>query len=404
MTPQVALISWAVVAVIIATISSLIGAAIVLPPRGWQALPWPQRARLAQAARVAPALTVFIVNMIVTWVGILYFSIIGWRPTVAELFLSTLPSILALVGVAMFVAWVVSPRRSPLSHWLAGCMSAVLFGYPNTVVVFTVAAALVLLPHNLSMVLAVLFMGALGSGFAAWGGGIWVARALGLAQPALPRAAQAVDWAAERVGERPAAVYELRWPRVTIDAFTFSRYLVITDAAAELLRDEELLALATRELTFFQQPWLTGTLRVADSAVVFVMLACMAIGVTVGGHAMMIGNATGFGAAFLMRPLVRRLQLKADALAARAAIDPASALRALERQYELNLKPVVSALAGSREPHLYDRMIAAGIPPAYPRPEPPSKLRIILSVAAAAGACVVLSIGFLVMVLMAFGR
>lgn len=206
----------------------------------------------------------------------------------------------------------------------------------------------------------------------------------------------AADWAGERVGTRASAVFELRWPRVTVDAFIFSRYLVVTDAAADLLSDDELLALCVREITFFQQPWLTGTLRIMDSALIFFMLACTVVGMTLGGHAILVGTLVGFGTAYLMRPLLRRTQLKADALAAHSAIDPAAALRALERQYELNLKPVVAASDRSREPHLYDRMTAAGIPPAYPRPQPPSTGRIVLSLVAAVVTFLMLSLGFLI--------
>lgn len=44
--------------------------------------------------------------------------------------------------------------------------------------------------------------------------------------------------------------------------------------------------------------------------------------------------------------------------------------RALEKLYEANLMPVVGP-AKEVHPHLYDRMIAAGVTPDYPRPTPP---------------------------------
>ncbi len=55
------------------------------------------------------------------------------------------------------------------------------------------------------------------------------------------------------------------------------------------------------------------------------------------------------GAVLLIRPFMRRAQLKADALAAAAAIDPTSALRAMERQSELNLQPIVTMFKRSNE-------------------------------------------------------
>jgi hypothetical protein len=46
--------------------------------------------------------------------------------------------------------------------------------------------------------------------------------------------------------------------------------------------------------------------------------------------------------------------------------------RALERIYEVNLTP---AVLGGRpmHPHLYDRLLAAGVQPSYPRPAPPRR-------------------------------
>jgi hypothetical protein len=304
----------------------------------------------------------------------------------------------------MAANWWVAPRRRPISTWLAGYVSAALLMYPVVLVMTPMLFALVLLPPTVPTIATVLFLGAIGVGFATWGGGVLVARMLGLARPALPRATNAANWAGERVGVRSAAVYELVWMRVTVDSFVFSRFLIVSSAAAELLTDEELFALSVREMTFFQQPWLTGGLKVFYSSLIYFMLACVAIGTRVGGNAMLYGCIVGFVCSYLTRPFTRRLQLKADQLAARSVIDPASALKALERQYELNLKNVVAVTGGHREPHLYDRMVAAGIVPAYPRPLPPSVGKIVLAIAAALATCVVLSVVFLILVVIAVGQ
>jgi hypothetical protein len=396
MTPWAAIVMMAAVMLGIGAVSAAAGALVVLPPSQWKQMPWPERARLAFAARVATVLNLFALELVLPWVSVVYFAIAGFRPPLAWLMGAYLVGLCGPIAVAMFMAWWISPRRRPMWYWLAGCGSAILFSYPNTLVYGGLAIAILLLGHNLSTVLLLLFLGAGGMAFAAWGGGIWVAWMLGLARPALPRATHAADWAAERVGERAAAVFEILWPRVAVKTFIFSRYLVVTKAAAELLTDEELLALSIRELTFFKQQGLIGTLRVIDSAVIFFMLACTAIGATVSRNATWVGLVIGYSVAMLIRPLVRRAQLKADTMAANTAIDPASALRALERQYELNLTPVVAVSNRSRDAHLYDRMVAAGIVPAYPRPQPPSKARIVFSICASGGTCLFLSIAFLI--------
>ena len=263
-------------------------------------------ARQVYPARIAPVIAVFILSQLLTVSTMLFFIVTGIVAPMSLFVVMGLSPLLGPIAVAMGMSWLVSPRKRPIGYWLAGCASALLFRFPNTLVYGALAASCFLRCRTIwPQVISVLVMGAVGLAFAAWGGGIWIARLLGLARPALPRVTYAADWAGERVGVRPAAVYELTWPRVRVDAFSFSRYLVVTDAAASLLSDEELFSLCIREVTFFQRRWLAGSLRAFDSVVIFVMLACT-IGAAVGGRALLYGTCTGFLSVFLIRPLVRR--------------------------------------------------------------------------------------------------
>jgi hypothetical protein len=381
---------------LIGILSTVAGALVVLPPAQNQPLPWWERARRTYPARLAPVISAFLVGQILIPVTGVYFGIMGFRPPTPMFVTIALLPFIGTTTVAIFMSCIASPRHKPIWYWFGGCISALLMRFPNTLVCGVLSCALFVFPHDLSSVLFVLFIGAIAIGFIAWGGGVLVARMLGLAYPALPRAQHAADWAAERVGIRPTAVFEITWPIVRVDAYIFSRYLVFTDAAATHLSDEELFALATREITFFQQPRLAGTLRIIDSTAIYFLLACSAIGATISRQAMLTGAMITVVIAFLMRPFYRRAQLKADALAASAAIDPAAALRAMTRQYELNLHPVVAVSNRSPDAHLYDRLVKAGLQPEYPRPAPPSRGRILLSVVTAAGSCLLLSLAFLV--------
>jgi hypothetical protein len=379
----------------IATLSTIAGALVVLPPPKKEVLPWWERARRTFPARLAPVISAFVVGQITIPIVGIYFGILGFRPPVATFVTIALIPFIGTTTVAMFMACIAAPRHKPIWYWFAGSISALLMRFPNTLICGVLTCALYVVPHDLSSVLFVLFVGAFAIGFVAWGGGVLVARALGLAYPALPRAQHAADWAAERVGIRPSAVYEITWPYVRADVFIFSRYLVFTDAAATHLSDDELFALATREITFLQQPRLAGTLRIIDSTAIYFLLACSAIGATISREAMMMGALITVIIAFAMRPFYRRAQLKADALAAGAAIDPAAALRAMTRQYELNLQPIVAVSNRSPDAHLYDRLVKAGLQPEFSRPPAPSRGRILLSVLTAASACVLLSLAFL---------
>jgi hypothetical protein len=79
------------------------------------------------------------------------------------------------------------------------------------------------------------------------------------------------------------------------------------------------------------------------------------------------------GVAILIRRLSRRLEQRADRIGGRHAGDAGTYGRALEKSYAANLTPAVLAGRGTTHPHLYDRLVAAGTPPAYERPRPPSR-------------------------------
>jgi Zn-dependent protease with chaperone function len=82
--------------------------------------------------------------------------------------------------------------------------------------------------------------------------------------------------------------------------------------------------------------------------------------------------------------IARRMEVRADAVARDNQSDGGTYARALERLYEANQTPAV--MLGNRQahPHLYDRMLAAGVTPSYERPKPPQRIAwtsMLLSVA-----------------------
>jgi hypothetical protein len=91
----------------------------------------------------------------------------------------------------------------------------------------------------------------------------------------------------------------------------------------------------------------------------------------------------GLGALLVARfggGLARRLETRADAHAHHVESGAPGAARgvyarALSRLGEVNLIPAVGWAAGTH-PHLYDRLLAAGQEPDFPRPPPPSRARM----------------------------
>jgi hypothetical protein len=77
--------------------------------------------------------------------------------------------------------------------------------------------------------------------------------------------------------------------------------------------------------------------------------------------------------AFFKR-LGRRLEVRADSTASQHQEEAGVYAQALERLYEMNHMPAVMPNNKTVHPHLYDRLLAAGMTPAYPRPAKPETL------------------------------
>jgi hypothetical protein len=75
--------------------------------------------------------------------------------------------------------------------------------------------------------------------------------------------------------------------------------------------------------------------------------------------------------------LSQRMEKRADELALKEQINEGVYARALEKLYRENLSPAVNVNNRQTHPHLYDRMIAAGITPDFPRPARPKRLTLI---------------------------
>src|SRR5262245_59895891 len=135
MTPQRILAIWAGGAALLALLSSALGAAVALPPPGWRNLPWPVQARLVYPARVAPWLCAFGICAMLTPVCALYLGSMGLFaiPTTWIVAADT-GAIFATILVAVASAWFVSPRRTPLTRWLAGSVTRLLVGFPNLLI------------------------------------------------------------------------------------------------------------------------------------------------------------------------------------------------------------------------------------------------------------------------------
>jgi Zn-dependent protease with chaperone function len=215
-----------------------------------------------------------------------------------------------------------------------------------------------------------------------FGGTLALARWTGFLRPAPERLQAIVDLAVQRMGVERPFVCLLHWKAATALAFPFGRVVAVTDLALNSCTDEELTAICTHELAHLNEPRRMHYARLAGQ---FAWLPLFLLGPLRGALGSQAGLLVALGSLLVAHLLVRRMVLalekRAD-LAGRAHEgEPGTYARALERLYQTNLMPAVTRARLPTHPHLYDRLLAAGVTPDYPRPKPPSRWRAGLAVA-----------------------
>lgn len=224
---------------------------------------------------------------------------------------------------------------------------------------------------------AVLALGAALVTFHVCGGWLVLLRRIGWVRPASPRLAAIVERAASRVGIRPRATFELASPHANAVAFPVPRLLVYTVPILDRLEDDELEVVTVHELGHLAEPWAAYLARVAVSYLPVAVVAGVPLGGSFGLWAGLTPPVMLLAGAVVMRLIGRRMEERSDRLSREhEGVSQGAYPRALEKLYEANLIPAVMRGRWNIHPHLYDRLIASGTTPDYPRPAPPSSDRL----------------------------
>jgi Zn-dependent protease with chaperone function len=336
---------------------------------------WSMRAR-----RIAPAAYTV---MIASWVAA---TVAGMAVTTPAAMLFPRPPA-AGTFAAGFVAWlggvtagwlVLGPLRPPesLARHLRDALRMMIV-IPYFPIIFGMCAALVAPPIARGLVLA--------AGTAAWVAfSVWgflpIARLLRLATPAPEKLARAVERAAARAGRMPRSVEVVDVPMANAFANLMTQQLVFTRSTVDALSEEELAAVAAHEIAHLGEPRSVVWVRLAAN---LTLLPVVFMPTLIGG----LGLLGAVGVSYLglitlvlpLRILQRRMETRADHGAACGEGDPRALGTALEKIAILNLSPAVGARQGTH-PDLYDRMLAAGVEPDFPRPERPSRTRLVAGI------------------------
>ena len=208
-----------------------------------------------------------------------------------------------------------------------------------------------------------------------FGGIIRLGRSIGIITPADERANSIVAAASKRANHPVDGVWLVRAPMANAAALPMSNEVLFTSHALAKMSDNELTAIMLHELGHLRESTRDRMLR-GSGVVIFALIGfAKPLYELVGLGGLLIGFAIVVIASVLIARRLRGLETKADAHAQEHehSEEAGSYARALERIYELNLAPAVTAGRGRTHPHLYDRLVAAGVTPDYERPKPPPK-------------------------------
>ncbi len=202
------------------------------------------------------------------------------------------------------------------------------------------------------------------------GGGFTLATWLGLARPARPKVRAAVERAAARMNVRVRRLLELDWLFANAFALPLANDVAFTKPMEELLPEDELEAVASHELGHLSEPL---RFKLARPGAVLVLFAALVVFFRVGSYTVeaVLGLLGLLFVVLVVRTRVGRAAERHADAAALGSDGPAFA-RALERIYAFNHIPAVLRRAGAHG-HLYDRMVAAGVTPSWPKPPPPQR-------------------------------
>ena len=164
-------------------------------------------------------------------------------------------------------------------------------------------------------------------------------------------------------------------------AFSWSGDVGVTRGGLDALEDPGLGAVLAHELGHLSESRRVRVMRAAGSFAMVPLLLIRPLTASYGLAAPFVALALVLLTSIVLRRMRRAMEERADEVAHTHEEDPGVYARALETIYRVNGVPPVLHKR-TTHPSLYDRMIAAGVEPDYPRPSPPKTSRLAVLPAA----------------------
>lgn len=301
--------------------------------------------------------------------------------------------------------WILDPTFMADSNWLfllyvGGVFGAIAGGYPLDRAIHAqvgfkswfltklaiiglglgywaaVVIAALLMPADFGwQMVAVTFGYIIGNALFLWGAMLKYLRLLGFLKPAGPRLHRIVESRVARLGNvRVRATWQLGGPMANAFAMTTTRELLFSDRLLEICDDDEVSAICDHELAHLGETKWVQLARIAGSYSMFPLIFVVPCFHHLGAFSPLYLFAITFTIARLVKILAQRMEKRADQRAQNEEANEGVYAKALEKLYRDNLSPAVNVNNRQAHPHLYDRMVAAGITPEYPRPRRAKRL------------------------------
>ena len=167
------------------------------------------------------------------------------------------------------------------------------------------------------------------------------------------------------------ATWELGGCLANAFVFPTAGEMVFSKRTLEICNDEEIAAICAHEIAHLKESKWILFARFLGSLAVFPIIFTKPIVHACGFLGMFITLLLMLIMMRFTRSLSQRLERRADELAFKKQLNEGVYARALEKLYQENRSPAVAVNNRQTHPHLYDRMLAAGITPDFPRPARP---------------------------------
>ena len=197
-----------------------------------------------------------------------------------------------------------------------------------------------------------------------------------LLRPAGSRLQGIVAAMSGRMGIQPGATWELSSVLANAAALPTTRELFFTSRLLELCTDEEVAGIAAHELAHLSESNAVRAGRLLGSLLFFPLIFLKPCATHFGVAGVAVLELVLLLLLVFSRQLSQRMEKRADALARQEQTGDGIYARTLEKLYQSNQMPAVMPRGRRTHPHLYDRMLAAGLTPDYPRPTPPGRITL----------------------------